>query len=65
MLCLPVVTMAQQTYTFTAYRNIVPNGYNFWLSVPDDYEQKKSEMPVVIFLAYKRDADSWEYSSIV
>ena len=41
---------AQTEYTFTAYRNVVSNGYNFWVSTPDDYAAKKSEMPVILFL---------------
>lgn len=47
---LPIFTFAQTEYTFTAYRNVVNNGYNFWLSTPNDYEAKKSEMPVIVFL---------------
>ena len=47
---LPIFTFAQTEYTFTAYRNVVNNGYNFWLSTPNDYEAKKNEMPVIIFL---------------
>ena len=39
---------AQTEYTFTAYRNVVSNGYNFWVSTPDDYATKKSEMPTPI-----------------
>ena len=41
---------AQTEYTFTAYRNVVSNGYNFWISTPDDYAAKGSEMPVILFL---------------
>lgn len=48
--CLPIFVFAQKEYTFTAYRNVVNNGYNFWISTPDDYEAKQSEMPVVVFL---------------
>lgn len=48
--CLPIFALAQKEYTFTTYRNVVNNGYNFWISLPDDYEVKKSEMPVVVFL---------------
>lgn len=47
---LSLSVFAQTEYTFTAYRNVVSNGYNFWVSTPDDYAAKKSEMPVVLFL---------------
>lgn len=50
VMLLPVFSFAQTEYTFTAYRNVVNNGYNFWLSTPNDYEAKKSEMPVIVFL---------------
>ena len=49
-LLLPIIVSAQTKYTFTTYRNVVNNGYNFWISLPDDYETKQDKMPVVIFL---------------
>lgn len=49
-LLLPLLTFAQTDYTFTAYRGVVSNGYNFWVSTPDTYEAKKSEMPLIVFL---------------
>lgn len=47
---LPLMVCAQKEYTFTAYRNIVNNGYNFWVSTPDTYETQKEQMPVIVFL---------------
>lgn len=47
---LPIMLFAQKEYTFTTYKNVVSNGYNFWISLPDDYAEKQSEMPVVVFL---------------
>lgn len=34
----------------TAYRDSVDNGYNFWLYLPENYEDRMMEMPVVVFL---------------
>jgi Predicted peptidase len=47
---LSMSVFAQTEYTFTSYYNVVNNGYNFWISTPDDYAEKKSEMPVILFL---------------
>ena len=47
---LPFFVIAQKEYTFTAYRNMVSNGYNFWVSTPDTYESMKEKMPVLVFL---------------
>ena len=33
-----------------ACRDSVPNGYNFWLYLPDDYDPVKADKPVVVFL---------------
>lgn len=33
-----------------AKRNAVKNGYNFWLYLPNDYNAKKADKPVIIFL---------------
>lgn len=35
---------------FIAYRDSVANGYNFWLSVPENYDSLEVDVPVVIFL---------------
>lgn len=41
---------AQTNYTFISHHNVVKDGYNFWVSVPDTYEEQKGEIPVVLFL---------------
>lgn len=45
-LCL----FAQTNYTFITHHNVVKNTYNFWVSVPDTYEEQKGEIPVLLFL---------------
>lgn len=50
VILLPLLLVAQNEYELTAYRNVVPNGYNFWLSIPNTYQDHKSEMPVIVFL---------------
>ena len=50
LMILPVWLSAQSEYKFSAHRNVVPNGYNFWLSVPDTYEALQDKMPVIVFL---------------
>mgnify|MGYP002621994546 CR=1 FL=1 len=47
---LPIWISAQTEYQFSAHRNAVTNGYNFWLSIPDTYEEQKEEMPLILFL---------------
>lgn len=40
-----------QAQTLTAFRNVVPEGYNFWVSAPKDYDSLHAdEFPVVLFL---------------
>ena len=41
---------AQTNYTFISHHNVVKDAYNFWVSVPDTYEEQKGEIPVVLFL---------------
>ena len=41
---------AQTNYTFITHHNVVKNSYNFWVSVPDTYEEQKGLIPVVLFL---------------
>jgi len=41
---------AQTNYTFITHHNVVKNTYNFWVSVPDTYEEQKGTIPVVLFL---------------
>lgn len=50
LMIMPVWLSAQSEYRFSAHRNVVPNGYNFWLSVPDTYEALQDKMPVIVFL---------------
>lgn len=50
IVALPLLLGAQSKYTFTAYRGVVSNGYNFWISTPDTYDSLKSDMPVILFL---------------
>lgn len=47
---LPTLLFSQKEYTFKAYRGTVPDGYNFWVSIPDTYEEQKETMPVILFL---------------
>ena len=47
LICLlPLFSMAQ----LIACRDSVKDGYDFWLYLPDDYDAKKADKPVVIFL---------------
>jgi len=50
IICLCVVSKAQTNYTFITHHNVVKNSYNFWVSVPDTYEEQKGVIPVVLFL---------------
>lgn len=45
-----MTSAAQTNYTFITHHNVVKNSYNFWVSVPDTYEEQKGEIPVVLFL---------------
>ncbi len=47
---IPFALFSQSSYTFYAYRGVVANGYNFWVSVPDTYEMGQDTMPVIVFL---------------
>ncbi len=47
---IPFLMNAQSHYTFRAYRNTVPDGYNFWVSIPDTYEERQDSMPIILFL---------------
>lgn len=49
-LLLTLLSTAQTDYTFISHRNIVSNGYNFWLSIPNTYEEQQEKMPVILFL---------------
>lgn len=45
-LLLPLAVQAQ----LMACRNVIPDGYNFWLYLPDDYETSAEKKPLVLFL---------------
>ena len=45
-----MASAAQTNYTFITHHNVVKNSYNFWVSVPDTYDEKAGDMPVVLFL---------------
>ena len=46
VLTLPTVSFAQ----LIACRDSIPNGYDFWLYLPDDYNDTVPEKPLVMFL---------------
>jgi predicted peptidase len=46
VLALPTVSFAQ----LIACRDSIPNGYDFWLYLPDDYNDTVPEKPLVMFL---------------
>ena len=46
-LLLPLFAFSQK---LAAYRNVVKDGYNFWLYTPADYDSTKAEMPLILFL---------------
>ena len=48
--CCCFAATAQTNYTFITHHNVVKNSYNFWVSVPDTYEEERGEIPVVLFL---------------
>lgn len=50
LMFLPLWLSAQSEYKFSAHRNVVPNGYNFWLSVPDTYDTLQEKIPLILFL---------------
>ena len=50
IVCCCFAATAQTNYTFITHHNVVKNTYNFWVSVPDTYEEQKGTIPVVLFL---------------
>lgn len=50
ILALWSILPAQTGYTFISHHNVVKDSYNFWVSVPDTYDEKTGDMPVVLFL---------------
>lgn len=47
LILLPALLSAQQLASF---RNIIPNGYNFWIYTPKDYDSTRREKPLLLFL---------------
>lgn len=45
-----VVSAAAQNNQITAMRNVVPDGYNFWVYTPQEYDSLQHRTPVIIFL---------------
>jgi LysM repeat protein len=50
IICCCFAATGQTNYTFITHHNVVKNTYNFWVSVPDTYEEQKGEIPVLLFL---------------
>ncbi|MBO4488910.1 MAG: LysM peptidoglycan-binding domain-containing protein [Bacteroidales bacterium] len=50
LVLVPFALFSQQNYTFHAYRGVINDGYNFWVSVPDTYVENQDTMPVIVFL---------------
>ena len=50
IICCCFAATAQTNYTFITHHNVVKDSYNFWVSVPDTYEEQRGTIPVVIFL---------------
>lgn len=50
LVLIPFALFSQRDYTFHAYRGVVDDAYNFWVSVPDTYTEKQDTMPVIVFL---------------
>ncbi|MCI6161139.1 MAG: alpha/beta hydrolase-fold protein [Prevotellaceae bacterium] len=48
--CLCAFAQTGQQGTFSANRNVIPQGYNFWLYTPDEYHEYKHPLPLIIFL---------------
>ncbi|MBQ4355835.1 MAG: LysM peptidoglycan-binding domain-containing protein [Bacteroidales bacterium] len=46
-LLLPFFATAQK---LASYRNMVNDGYNFWVYTPADYDSTKADKPIVLFL---------------
>lgn len=43
-------SVSARAQEFIAYRDSVPDGYNFWLAVPAGYDTLSTDLPVLIFL---------------
>ena len=47
ILSLPLALFCQ---TLASFRNVVPNGYNFWVYTPAGYDSTRAEKPLILFL---------------
>lgn len=47
---LTVAATVLPAQTLTAYRHTVPDGYDFWVSTPADYDSTDASKPIVLFL---------------
>lgn len=46
-----MIPTASYSQTLTAHRNVVPEGYNFWVSTPKNFDSLQADsVPVVLFL---------------
>ena len=53
IIILSLLVFAMPTFSFAqliACRDSIPNGYDFWLYLPDDYNDTVREKPLVILL---------------
>lgn len=48
MICLWAIEL--QAQTLASFKNIVPNGYNFWVYTPKDYDSTRCDKPIILFL---------------
>lgn len=48
LLLLTNITFSQSK--MIAYRDTVPNGYNFWVYTPENYDSNQNALPLVVFL---------------
>ena len=50
LLLFAIGSVSARAQEFIAYRDSVPDGYNFWLAVPAGYDTLSTDLPVLIFL---------------
>lgn len=50
IICCCFAATAQTNYTFISHHKVLKDNYNFWVSVPDTYDEQRGDMPVVLFL---------------
>lgn len=49
VLLLPLTAFAKSDILI-AKKGVIPNGYNFWLYMPDDYQATQDSTPLIVFL---------------